>query len=70
MAEKSGPKYTRIRFVRGTDRSAIAQWFEDLGYRVAIWAAEKDSRGVWEVLYVPDDRVTGIPPVDVDLDDL
>jgi len=67
--KKSGPMFTRVRWVRGKDRQAIASWFESLGFRVTIWGADKTD-DVWEIMYVPDDRVTSPPPVDIDLDSL
>lgn len=68
MTSKSGPNYTRVRWVKSKERQKIALWFESLGYRVTIWSAQQDDKGTWEILYVPDDRVAKPPPVEIDLD--
>lgn len=66
--KKSGPKFTRVRWVKSKDKEMIASWFEGLDFRVTIWAADKDDKGVWDIMYVPDDRVATPPPIEVDLD--
>lgn len=68
MADKQGPNYTRLRWVKSKDKQVLATWFEGLGFRVTIWSAVKDDKGVWDILYVPDDRITTAPPIDLDLD--
>ena len=67
---RPGPQHTRVCWVKGKNKTDIAKWFEGLGFRVTIWSADKDDNGVWDILYVPDDRVASVPPVDVDLDTL
>lgn len=60
------PKTTRLRFVKSKKPERIVEFLNALGSRVQIYGSPVWDGKAWWLWFVPDDRKTDVPSLELD----
>jgi hypothetical protein len=62
----SVPSYTRLRVLIASNPVELTRFLSTLKRRVQIYGAPQFARGKWHLWFVPDDRGSDMPSMDLD----